>query len=160
MENFYTTISITLIVLGLVGVFIPALPGVPLVMVGIFLYAYITNFTIISIQLIIIFSLLTVISIFLDYLTTIFIAKKYNISRSNIIGMMISGLIGFLVLNVVGLVIGQAIGIVIFELISGEDWVNSIRKGGLSFLGFFINVAIKVFIVSIMVGVFAYKVIL
>ncbi|QUH25967.1 DUF456 domain-containing protein [Serpentinicella alkaliphila] len=152
-------LSIILIVLGLVGIFVLALPSVILVLAGIFIYSYITNFTVISIQLIIIFSILTIITMFFDYLTTIVIAKKYNISNKNIAGMLLSGLIGFLVLNVVGLVIGQAIGIVVFELLSGEDWIKSIKKGGLSFLGFVLTVIIKVFVVCLMVGIFAYKVI-
>lgn len=159
MEMSYLILSIVLIIVGIVGIFVPTIPSVILVLVGIFLYAYKTNFAVVSMDYIILFSILTVITIFLDYLTTLILAKKHHMSTSNIIGMFLSGLIGFMILNVVGLIIGQAIGIIVFELISGEGWIKSFKKGGVSFLGYFMSITIKVFVVALMISIFAFKVI-
>ncbi len=60
---------------GLIGVVVPFLPGVPLAWLGFFIYALATGFVKISITATVIFSVLTLFTLSLDFLAPILGAK-------------------------------------------------------------------------------------
>lgn len=157
-QEVYFIISLILIIIGILGIFVPGLPGPILVMVGIFFYSFVTNFTIITIKWIIIFALLTLTTIVLDYISSLISAKKFGVSKLGIAGMIIGGIIGFITLNVIGLLAGQFLGIILGEILSGKNWLASIKSGGAGIIGYILGIAANTIIVGIMVSIFIYKI--
>ncbi|AKL94446.1 hypothetical protein CACET_c09390 [Clostridium aceticum] len=156
MENTLMVISFVLIILGVMGIFLPILPGPILVLVGIVLYGFVTDFAVISLYWIVLFSILTFITIVVDYLASFMTAKKFNVSSWGMIGMFIGGFSGLVILNVVGLIIGQVVGLTLGELLSGREWKESIKAGGAGVIAYFVSLVVKLLITAIVVGIFIY----
>jgi len=75
-----------LMVVGLLGVILPVLPGIPLSWLGLFIYALGTSFERISIATVVIFFILTVFTLILDFVAPMLGAKKYQASKLGIFG--------------------------------------------------------------------------
>jgi uncharacterized protein YqgC (DUF456 family) len=69
-----------LMVTGLLGVVLPILPGIPLAWLGLFIYAIGTGFERISVATVVIFAVLTVLALLLDFLAPMLGARKYRAS--------------------------------------------------------------------------------
>jgi uncharacterized protein len=158
MENLYFLISILLIVLGVAGIFLPVLPGPVLVLAGIFLYSYLTDFAIVSIRLIILFGILVLITLIFDYFASFFTAKKFGVSKWGIMGMVLGGAIGLIIFNIIGLLVGQILGIAAGEFLSGKHWLSAVKSGGAGILGYFLSLMVKITAVGLMVSLFIIKV--
>ncbi len=70
-----------LILIGLIGVILPLLPGVPLAWLGLFIYALATDFDKISITTTIIFFVITMMSLLMDFVVPLIGARGYKASR-------------------------------------------------------------------------------
>ncbi|ABR49761.1 protein of unknown function DUF456 [Alkaliphilus metalliredigens QYMF] len=158
MENIYLILSTILILLGVAGIFMPALPGPILVLAGVFLYSYGTEFTVITLHWLVIFGILTLFSIIFDYVASFFTTKKFGASQLGVMGMIIGGIIGFFLLSIIGLIIGQVIGTFTGEVLSGKSLKSSLRIGGAAFFGYVLSIVVNVTIIGIMIGLFVFKV--
>jgi len=159
MMNINFIISVLLMLAGVAGIFISGLPGTILVFSGIAYYSWTINFSIISVNMLILFGILTVISMALDYLSSLISVKKLGISQKGMWGMILGGILGFFIFNVIGMVLGQFLGIVIGELASGKKLFFSVKAGGISILGYFAGIAINIITAAIMLGYFIYSLI-
>ncbi|AOY76329.1 DUF456 domain-containing protein [Clostridium formicaceticum] len=156
MENALIIISFALILLGILGIFIPVLPGPIFVLLGIVVYGFVTDFTVISLYWIVLFSILTFVTIVIDYLASFLTAKRFNVSSWGMIGMFIGGFSGLVIFNVIGLIIGQVVGLTMGELLSGRAWKESMKAGGAGVFAYFVSLIVKLFVTSIIVGIFIY----
>ena len=157
MTDINLIISVLLMLAGVAGIFISGLPGTILVFAGIAYYSWTTNFTIISINMLIFFGTLSIIGIALDFLSSIISVKKLGISQKGVWGMILGGILGFFVFNVVGMVVGQFLGVVAGEYVSGKKLFSSVKAGGISILGYFAGIVINIISVAIMLGYFIYR---
>ena len=146
-------IAVVLIVAGVIGTIVPALPGAMLVFAGIALGAWIDDFTRIPVWLVVVFGVLTAITWGVDYFAASVGAKKAGASRLAVLGAFIgtvagifSGLWGLLVLPLAGAAIG--------EVIAQRDLMRAGRVGVTTWFGLLLGTAIKVAIVFAMVGAF------
>ncbi|WP_026477728.1 DUF456 domain-containing protein [Alkaliphilus transvaalensis] len=155
--DYYLLISGIIIVLGIVGIFTAFLPGTLLVLAGIIFYGWSTDFTVISIKMIIFFGFLTLAGILFDYLASFISAKRYNISTKGIWGMLLGGVAGFFILSVIGMIIGQFIGILVGEILAGKNFKNSIKSGTASLVGYLLSTVVNIIIVGIMLGYFLFR---
>ncbi|MDR5659002.1 DUF456 domain-containing protein [Serpentinicella sp. ANB-PHB4] len=147
------------IILSLIGILIPAIPSLILVLAGFFYYAYTINFTLISMQTIIFFSLLIIITIFLDYITILLFERRFDLSKIGIFLLVVGGVVGYILFNITGLVVAQVIAMISGELIEwNKRAINTLENK--FFIIYLLNVMIKSSIVLIMVITFAYKVLL
>ncbi|SET33002.1 hypothetical protein SAMN05660297_02042 [Natronincola peptidivorans] len=156
MENIYIVISFALILLGVAGVFFPILPGPMLVLIGIALYSYGTDFIVITPYWLTLFAILTLITITVDYLASFITAKKFNASIWGMAGMIIGGFLGLMVFNIIGLLIGQVIGLILGELFMGKELIEAIKTGSAGVVGYLISLIVKVAMTGIMLGIFIY----
>jgi uncharacterized protein YqgC (DUF456 family) len=74
----FAIICAVLIIIGLLGVILPFVPGIPVAWLGLFIYAIGTDWERISITTIIVFAALTVFALLLDYIAPLLGAKKYK----------------------------------------------------------------------------------
>ena len=82
----YAIVCSILMVVGLIGVVLPGLPGVPLAWLGLFIYALGTGFDRISIITTVVFFIVMLFTLSLDFLAPILGAKKYKASKYGLIG--------------------------------------------------------------------------
>lgn len=145
--------AVVLIVLGVAGTILPAIPGVTLVFLGMLLAAWIDHFARIPVWLVVVFGVLTVIAWAVDYFSAAAGAKKVGASRLAVAGALIGTLLGIFT-GLWGLLFMPLVGAAIGEFIAQRDIARAGTVGVATWLGMLIGTAIKVAIVFAMIGAF------
>lgn len=151
-------ISLLIMLGGLAGIVLPIIPSTPVIWAGVFLYAVCDRFETIGWSLLLIFAILTIVSLILDYLGGVIGAKKYGATRWGLIGSVIGGIAGFFMGGIVGLVFGPFFGAVLFELIFGKDLRGAFKSGVGTLVGFLGGVIVKLVISVVIIGIFMIKI--
>ena len=141
---------------GLAGCILPMLPGTPLVFAGIYIYAWLTGFTIISRNLIIVFLILTVVSVLIEYISSSIGSKKFGASKLGFVGAFLGAVIGVFFVPW-GLIIGPLLGALIGELIVGKKLKEAFRSGTGAVIGFFGGTLLKTVISFAMIAFFTIR---
>lgn len=114
-------IAVVFMLIGVVGIVVPILPGTLLVWLTLLGYAWATDFEIIRPWMFAILTLLALVTglanIWLPYLG----AKKTGAAKRAIFLGFIGAIIGTIVLPLIGTVVGYAIGIIVGELLKHRD---------------------------------------
>ena len=161
MDAFHIVVFIIVLLImlgGLLGIVFPFIPSTPLIWLGVFIYAVCDGFESISWLLLLIFAVLTIISLALDYLGGVIGAKKFGATKWGIIGSLFGGIGGFLTGGIVGLIIGPFLGAVLLELVFGKDLRGAFKSGVGTLVGFIGGAVAKLAIGVIMIGIFIWKV--
>jgi len=124
----YYILSIILILGGLIGIFLPVVPGIPVLFIGMLVLAALSKFTLISSTTVIILGILATLSIVSDYLSGAIGAKYSGAGILGILGAIVGSLFGVSVLGPVGLILGPALGVFIFEILSRKKIKVSARS--------------------------------
>lgn len=146
-------LAVLLIVVGVAGTVLPALPGVILVFAGIALAAWIDAFTRIPAWLVVVFGLLTALAWAVDYFAAAAGAKRAGASRLALIGALVGTLAGIFT-GLWGLVFMPLVGAALGEFIAQRDLRRAGKVGIATWLGLLLGTAAKVAIVFAMVGAF------
>lgn len=160
MEIILTIIALVVMFIGLIGTFLPAIPGPGLIFFAALIYGIITGFESLSIISVVIILILGVLTIILDNVTSLITTKKVGGSKYGIIGAIIGGIIGFLALNFIGLIIGQFIGTIVGELFVKKSLNDSFKIGFAGFIGYLLGVVLNSTIAVIMIVIFIFDVII
>ncbi len=151
--------TIALMLIGLIGSVLPFVPGSPLILLGAFIYAWYTDFLVVTWGTLVILLLLTVLSQILDYLASILGAKKFGASRWGMSGAFLGGIIGLFSGGILGILIGPFIGALLLELLHGQDLPASLKIGLGTLVGFLGGAIGKIIIALTMIGIFLVKII-
>lgn len=151
--------TIALMLIGLIGSVLPFIPGSPLILLGVFIYAWYTDFLVVTWGTLVILLLLTVLSQILDYLASILGAKKFGASRWGMSGAFLGGIIGLFSGGILGILIGPFIGALLLELLHGQDLPASLKIGLGTLVGFLGGAIGKIIIALTMIGIFLVKII-
>lgn len=152
------SLTILLIGLGLLGTVLPFIPGSPIIFTGVLLYAWYTDFAVISWGTLSVLLALVAASQILEYLASLVGAKRYGAGKWGIIGAFVGGLGGLFLGGIFGILIGPFLGAVVFEMIGGRKINDSLQIGFGTLVGI-IGGAIGKFIIGlIMVGIFLVQV--
>jgi hypothetical protein len=146
-------LAVVLIVVGLLGTILPALPGAVLVFAGIALAAWIDDFTRISGWTVGILGVLTAVAWLTDYFAALVGAKKVGASRAAVVGAAIGTLLGVFT-GLVGLLFMPLAGAAAGELYARRDLVRAGQVGVATWIGLMVGIVAKVVIVFVMVGIF------
>lgn len=147
-----------LIVVGILGVILPALPGLPLVFGGMLLAAWVDGFERIGVWTLIILGVLTVLSLLIDIVATAMGAKRVGASKAAIVGAMI-GTIAGLFFGIIGIFIAPFIGAVLGELLhrrklERSDVSHAAKIGLGTWFGIMLGVISKLALGFAMLGLF------
>jgi uncharacterized protein YqgC (DUF456 family) len=155
MTIFLWVLAVALILLGIAGTVLPALPGVTLVFGGILLAAWIDHFQRIPGWLVAVFAVLTVVAWAVDYFAAMAGAKKAGASRLAIAGAAIGTLLGIFT-GLWGLLFMPLAGAATGEFIAQRDLWRAGHVGVATWLGILVGTAVKLAIVFAMVGAFVF----
>lgn len=140
-----------LILVGLVGTIIPALPGPLIVFVGILLGAWAEDFVYLSSGFLLLQGALTAVTFLLDFIASALGTRSVKATRAAFWGAMLGGVVG-LFFGIPGLLFGPFFGALIAEFLAIQDLRQAGRAGIGAWLGVMLGTAAKFAIVILMIG--------
>lgn len=153
METFFIILAILLVLVGLVGGFLPVLPGPPIAFGGVLLLHFATQYQFEEDFLWMSGTVMVGITV-ADYLLPGFLVKFGKGSRYAVMGANIGVIIG-LFAGPVGIIFGPFLGAFTGEILSGKSTQDAIRPAFFAFLGFLSGVFLKVgYAIYILIQVF------
>ena len=142
-----------LILLGLAGIVLPALPGTILVLAGIVLGAWIDDFQRVGYVTVAVVAVLAVLSWLLEYAAALMGAKRAGASRQAVVGAAL-GTVAGIFLGFVGVLFMPLVGAAVGEWFARRDEVRAVRVGVATWLGLLVGMVGKVVLAFVMVGIF------
>ncbi|NJD32115.1 MAG: DUF456 family protein [Gammaproteobacteria bacterium] len=147
-------LAAVLVLGGVAGSVLPALPGVPLVFAGLVVGAWADDFQRVSWITLTLLGLLMLASFAIDFVATALGAKRVGATRLAVVGAMV-GTLGGVFLGFPGLILGPFAGAVAGELISHGKMDQATRAGLATWMGLLFGTLAKLALVFTMLGVFA-----
>jgi uncharacterized protein len=146
--------SIVLLLLGIAGTVMPALPGPTLVFAGIVVGAWADGFARIGPGLLVLCGVLMVLTFVADWGAALLGAKRAGASKLALAGAALGTLAGILS-GLVGLLFMPLIGAAIGQYLEERHAGRAATVGVATWLGLLVGAAAKVALVLTMLGVFA-----
>ena len=128
-----------LVLVGIAGIVLPALPGVPLVFAGLLLAAWADGFAHVGWLPLVVLGVLTLISLVLDLLSTVIGAQRVGASRLALAGSVIGTVVGLFFMPI-GLFAGPFAGALIGEYVHGRQLGKAAKVGFGTWLGIVLGV--------------------
>ena len=145
--------SVALIVVGLAGTVLPALPGTLLILAGIVLGAWIDDFNRVGWGTLTVVIILAAMAWTLDYAAGLLGAKKAGASRYAIVGAALGTVTGIF-MGLIGVLFMPLVGAAVGEYIARKDHRNAMKVGVATWLGIMAGLIAKVVIAFMMIGIF------
>ncbi len=117
-----------LIVGGLAGSVLPALPGIPMVFGGIWLAAAVDGYRHLGIWWLLIIGAIGTVGVVVDFVASTLGAKRVGASKQALWGAAIGTIVGMF-LGIPGLLFGPFVGALLGELASGNSVLRSTHVG-------------------------------
>lgn len=148
-------LAVILVLVGLAGTVLPALPGAPLVFLGLLLAAWADGFQKVGWFPLTLLGILTAGTFAVDFLATSLGAKRVGASFLAIAGAVVGTIVG-LFLGVPGLLLGPFVGAVLGEYIARRDLRQAGKVGLGTWLGLVLGTAAKLGLIFLMIGLFVF----
>jgi uncharacterized protein YqgC (DUF456 family) len=142
-----------LMIVGALGIVLPALPGVPLLFAGMVVAAAIDDFQRVGWVPLAVLGFLTLLSVLIEFAASALGAQRVGASSRAIVGALI-GTVAGLFFGIVGLILGPFIGAVIGELSVHGRFDQASRVGVATWIGLIFGTLAKIAIAFAMIGVF------
>ena len=155
-------LAVIFVLVGIAGIILPALPGIPLVFVGLLLAAWADGFAHVGWPTLVALGVLTLLSLLVDVLATVVGAQRVGASRKALWGTFVGSIVGLFFMPI-GLFAGPLLvfGDRFDVALAGEYWHTrelgrSTRVGLATWLGILLGLALKLAVVIAMLGLFAF----
>lgn len=153
MTIFLWVLAVVLIVVGVVGTVLPAIPGSTLVFAGIALAAWIGDFAQVPVWIVVVAGVLGALTWVVDFAAAAVGARRVGASPWAVAGAAIGTVAGIFT-GLVGLLFLPLAGAAIGEYLAERDMLRAGKVGLSTWLGIVIGTALKVAIVFAMLGMF------
>lgn len=141
MDWIWYTLFVILWFIGLIGCFVPVLPGPPIAFIGLLLLQ-LCDKPLFSTWALIIWAIFIVFITFLDYWFPLYGTKVFGGTKWGSNGALIGMIIGMFV-GPIGIFLGAFLGAFIGELLNGKSAPQSLNAALGSFLGFLAGTVVK-----------------
>jgi len=146
-------LAVVLVLVGVAGTFLPALPGAPLVFFGLLIAAWIDGFQKVGWGVLLLLATLTLLSFGIDLVLTGHGARRTGADRMAVVGAFVGTLIGIF-FGLPGLIAGPFVGAFVGELAAKRDLAQAGRAGVGSWIGLMVGMVVRVGLVFSMIGLF------
>jgi len=146
-------VGAALVIIGLIGIVLPALPGHALILAGLIVAAWAEGFTRVGIWTLVVIGIIGAASYLVDFAAAAVGAKRLGASSRAMIGAGL-GTIAGLFFGLPGVIFGPFVGAVLGELTVDTDIRRAGKAGVAAWIGFAIGTAIKVAMGFVMIGIF------
>ena len=148
-------VAALLIVAGVAGTVLPALPGIPLVFAGLVVGAWADDFERVGWLTLSVLGVLALASLAIDFAATAMGAKRVGATRHAIVGAAVGTLAG-LFFGIPGLIVGPFVGAVAGEILSHGEWRRATSAGVGTWVGLLFGTLAKIALAFAMLGVFVF----
>ena len=145
-------VAFLLILVGLAGTIIPALPGIPMIFAGGWLIAYMEDYQYFCWGTLIALGVLTVISIIIDWVSQTLGAQKAGATKLGLTGALIGTIVG-IPFGLLGIFLFPVIGAFVGEMIGHRDMRQAGKVSWATWIGMIAGIAAKLAIAFIMIGI-------
>lgn len=142
-----------LIAIGIAGLVLPAVPGIPLVYAGLVLLAWADDFAYVGWVTLALLGVLALLSYGIDFLASALGAKRFGASPRAMVGAALGAVIG-LFFGLPGLLLGPFAGAVIAEFTLHGSARVATQAGVGATIGLLFGALLKVALAFTMIGVF------
>jgi uncharacterized protein YqgC (DUF456 family) len=147
-------LSVLLVVVGLAGIVLPALPGTVLVFAGLALGAWIDDFTRVGWLAMGAIGVLAILAWLMDYVSAMLGAKRAGASRQAVIGAAV-GTVAGIFMGIVGVLFMPLVGAAAGEYIARRNHQQAVRVGIATWIGLMAGMLAKFVLAFMMIGIFA-----
>ncbi len=142
-----------LILVGIAGTIVPALPGVPVVFAGMWLAAWVDDYALIGIGTVILLGVLAGLAVLLDFVAGLLGAQRVAATGKALWGATIGTVVGIF-FGLPGLLLGPFIGALIGEASAGASLMRSTHVGIATWVGLLFGTVAKIALSFTMLGIF------
>jgi uncharacterized protein len=146
-------LAVLLIVAGIAGLVLPALPGPALLFAGLLVAAWAEGFMHVGTTTLVVLGVMAAIASLADFVAGAFGARRYGASPRSIAGAAVGAVVG-LFFGLPGLLLGPFAGALLGELSARRDLLAAGRAGLGATIGFILGTAAKLALGFGMVGLF------
>ncbi len=157
-EIIFFVLALAVMLVGLAGVVLPLLPGIPLIFIAIIGYLLATGFGQMPTVVLVTLAGLTLLSFFIDWLASVYGVKRFGGTKLGMLGSLVGTIVGLVVANIPGLIIGAIIGAYAGEILAGKSSPEAWRAGFGSFFGLVTGHVLKLVMGTVMIGLFVWQV--
>ncbi|MBA3532141.1 MAG: DUF456 domain-containing protein [Ardenticatenales bacterium] len=150
-------VAALLILAGLLGAILPALPSTPLIFAGALLYDWVHEWQFFGWEWLAVLFLLMILAMVGDWWLGNLGAKKGGASWQAMLVGMVLGTVGLFMLPPFGLLIGSLVGIVGTEMIRARHAGKALRAGGGWLAGWLLSLLLQGTIAVLMVGLILWQ---
>lgn len=144
MELIIGIIVIVLLIAGIIGSFVPAIPGPPISYIALLLsHFYLSPIDADSLWII---AAVVILVTILDFWVQIYGVKKFGGGKKAVNGSIIGLIIGFFLLPGIGLILGPFLGAFIGAQMESDDMRQSIKIALGAFVGFMAGTLLKLLV--------------
>lgn len=159
-QSIFYVIAVVLMLVGLAGIVLPALPGLPLLFAGMLLAAWTDGFQRVHWWWLLVLGVLTLLSLLVDFWATAMGAKRVGASRKALAGAVLGTFAGLFFMPV-GLFAGPFLGALAGELWHGKRldaarFGQATKVGFGTWLGIVFGVVLKLALAFTMLALFAW----
>ena len=145
-------LGVVALLLGLVGLVVPALPGALLMVGGVVFIARGGHYALVGWPTVLLCATLGLAMWGVDLLAGLLGARAFGASRWAVVGSAVGVAIG-LFFGLPGVVIGPALGALIFEYVKNPNLARAARAGTGALIGFLAGSVVKIGLAFVMLGV-------
>jgi uncharacterized protein YqgC (DUF456 family) len=146
-------LAVVLVVVGLVGIVMPAVPGHLLILIGLVVGAWADGFTRVGFWTLAIIGTIGLASYGIDFAAAAMGVRRLGATPRAMTGAALGTLLG-LFFGLPGIVLGPFLGAVIGELTATRNFARAGKAGAAAWVGFVIGVAVKVSFAFLMIAIF------
>lgn len=143
MDVVLIILGVILLVVGLIGCFLPVIPGPPIAYLALVLLDFTTPVHFTISQLILWLVLVIAVQV-ADYFVPTIGVKRFGGTKYGSWGCLLGTLAGIFIFPPWGILIGPFIGALLGELISGQEFRKAIKAGIGAFMGFLFGTILKI----------------
>ena len=151
-------LALLVMLVGLLGTFLPVVPGTILIFLAALCYALIEHFHTVGWPTLLVLGLLTAVGTTADIWASSVGAKAGGASGWSVVAGLVGGLVGLLVLSLPGAILGAILAVLAVEIYRAGDWRKALKAGGGWAVGWILSVVIRLGIGLLMVALFVWQV--
>lgn len=145
-------VAFLLILVGVAGTIVPALPGIPMIFAGAWLIGYMEDYQYFGWGTLIALGVLTIISLIIDWVSQTMGAQKAGATKLGLSGAFLGTIIG-IPFGLVGIFLFPVLGAFIGEMIGHRDMRKAGKVSWATWIGMIAGIAAKLAIAFIMIGI-------
>jgi hypothetical protein len=146
----FLTLGVMLV--GLAGTVIPALPGIELIWLATVAYWVVTGFDRWGIILVVLMTVLLIIGEVMSFFLANTTAAQTGASWQAIAASLVLGLIGMFVIPIIGALIGAVLGVFLVEWYRRRNWREALRATTGAVWGYGLSIGAQFVVALMMIG--------